>query len=924
MKASAVVFVAVLLLTASPVAAAGKPNVVFILADDFGQRDLGCYGSTFYETPNLDRIAREGARFTDAYAACPVCSPTRASLMTGLWPQRTGITDFIAPGGGNGPEKWNRNTILLPAPNNERLSLDSPTLAKAMKSAGYATFFAGKWHLGPEGFWPENQGFDINMGGTERGAPSGTGRYFSPYGNPRLPDGPPGEHLPDRLATETTKFIEANKEKPFFAYLSFYSVHTPLMARADLQKKYEEKRARLGLPEKWGREHTRDVRLVQNHAIYAAMIEAMDQAIGKVLAKLDEIGQRDNTLVIFTSDNGGLSTSEGWPTSNLPLRGGKGWMYEGGIREPFLVRWPAVVKPNRVIHTPVSSPDIFPTLLEVAGSSPLPGQKLDGVSLLPVFRGESLPERALFWHYPHYGNQGGAPGAAIRRGDWKLIEWFEDRRVELFNVVADVGETTDLAQRETARADALRSELHRWQKEVGAIFPAPNPKYDLQRPSGRFAARTATPPELSSNRPPARPPLPLRVIVETDAGGDPDDEQSLVRFLLYVSEWDVEGIIAARPTARDGENENTERTGLGILRRMLRAYGDVFPSLVHHDSRYPTPEQLRARTVAGYGGDDGVNLILKAVDADDPRPVWFLNWGTDQDSGESSLKRALDRVLAERGREEYVRFKKKLRLSSADRFGEHTTAIDPPFPLWVDTFRPEVDRKRWYHRFSGITARAGGFDVQRDVLNGHGPLGALYPLNTTHPQKEGDTMTFLYLVPTGMNAPDEPTWGSWAGRYGLQDESSDRQYYWANQPDTWNKTTHRDNSLARFAEELQNDFRARLDWCVKPFAEANHAPIVRLAGDRRQRVKSGATVEFDASATTDPDKNSLTYRWWIYPEPGTFRDEVLIEATTPGKARLVAPKVDAPKTLHVMLTVTDDGSPPLSQYARAVLSVTND
>jgi len=470
-------------------AAPKKPNIVFFLADDLGQRDLGAYGSTFYETPHLDRLAKDGAKFTDAYAACPVCSPTRASIMSGQWPQRTGVTDYI--GAARTPQEWKRNTRLLPAPYTDRLALTAPTLAKAMKSAGYATFFAGKWHLGPEGHWPENQGFDINMGGIDRGGPYGGKRYFSPYGNPRLSDGPDGEHLPDRLATETAKFIEANKSRPFFAYYSFYDVHTPLMAREDLRKKYEEKRVRLGLTEKWGREGEREVRLTQEHAVYAAMVEAMDLAVGKVLAKLDELGLRENTLVIFTSDNGGLSTSEGWPTSNLPLRGGKGWMYEGGIREPLLVRWPAVVKPGSIIGTPVSSPDFFPTLLEVAGAKPQPGQTLDGASLVPLFKGGTLPERALFWHYPHYGNQGGAPSAAVRRGDWKLIEWQEDNRAELFNLAQDISEQTNLADKEPKRAADLRAELAAWQKQVGAKFPIPNPNYDPAKPSGRFSVRPA-------------------------------------------------------------------------------------------------------------------------------------------------------------------------------------------------------------------------------------------------------------------------------------------------------------------------------------------------------------------------------------------------------------------------------------------------
>ncbi len=467
--------------------AADKTNIIFFLVDDLGQRDLGCYGSTFYETPNLDRLAREGMLFTDAYAACPVCSPTRASIMTGQWPQRTGITDFI--GAPLKPQGWKRNTKLLPAPYTDRLSLSTPTLAKSLKAAGYSTFFAGKWHLGPEGWWPEDQGFDINRGGIDRGGPYGGNKYFSPYGNPRLTDGPEGEHLPDRLAAETVNFIEANKDRPFFAYFSFYSVHTPLMAREDLKTKYEEKRKRLGLKEQWGREFERDVRLVQDHAVYAAMVEAMDQAVGKVLAKLDSLGLRENTLVVFTSDNGGLSTSEGWPTSNAPLRGGKGWLYEGGIREPLLIRWPKVIKPESVVDTPVSSPDFFPTLLEVAGSQSQPDQILDGVSLIPVLQGRTLQERPLYWHYPHYGNQGGAPGAAMRKGNWKLIEWQEDSKIELYNLSVDLGEKVDLAGKESARAKEMLDELREWQRKVGAKFPIPNPDYDPSKPNGRAAKR---------------------------------------------------------------------------------------------------------------------------------------------------------------------------------------------------------------------------------------------------------------------------------------------------------------------------------------------------------------------------------------------------------------------------------------------------
>ncbi len=468
-------------------AAEQRPNVLLILADDLGQRDLGCYGSKFYDTPHLDRLAGEGALFTDAYAACPVCSPTRASLMAGQWPQRTGVTDYI--GAARTPEEWKRNTVALPAPYSDRLSFESITLAEVARTAGYATFFAGKWHLGPEGWWPENQGFDFNLGGHDRGGPYGGNKYFSPYGNPRLTDGPEGEHLPDRLAAETSRFIESHRDGHFFACLSFYSVHTPLMAREDLREKYEARKQQLGLQDEWGREGERDVRLVQNHAVYAGMVEAMDEAVGRVLKTLDELGLADETLVIFTSDNGGLSTSEGWPTSNLPLRGGKGWMYEGGIREPFLARWPGVINPGAVVSDPVSSPDVFATLLEVSGTPASPAQPVDGVSLLPVFRGNPLPERPLFWHYPHYGNQGGAPAAAIRRGDWKLIQWLEDDRTELFNLAADIAEQNEIGALHPEIVSRLKAELTAWQTQVGAKFPAPNPGYDSSKPNGRAATR---------------------------------------------------------------------------------------------------------------------------------------------------------------------------------------------------------------------------------------------------------------------------------------------------------------------------------------------------------------------------------------------------------------------------------------------------
>lgn len=457
--------------------AARRPNLVFILVDDMGWRDAGCFGSTFYDTPHIDRLAREGMRFTDAYAACPVCSPTRASIMTGKYPARLHLTDWIPGRQANAQARARMK--LLPPEFEQQLALDEVTLAETLKEAGYATFFAGKWHLGSAGYYPEDQGFDVNKGGWERGGPYGGNRYFSPYGNPKLSDGPEGEHLPHRLATETCKFIEARQGRPFLAYLSFYSVHTPLMARADLQTKYEAKAKHVDHDgPAWGAEGERKVRLVQDHAVYAGMIEAMDQAVGKVLDALDRLDLARETVVFFMSDNGGLSTAEGSPTSNVPLRGGKGWLYEGGIREPMLVRWPGAVKPGAVCHEPVISTDFYPTMLEMAGLPPRPRQHTDGVSLAGLLRGDGHWKRqALYWHYPHYSNQGGGPGGAVRAGDYKLIEFYENGRVELYNLRDDIGEAHNLAAEMPKKAAELRQMLRTWRREVGAVMPRPNQDY---------------------------------------------------------------------------------------------------------------------------------------------------------------------------------------------------------------------------------------------------------------------------------------------------------------------------------------------------------------------------------------------------------------------------------------------------------------
>jgi len=453
-------------------------NFLFILVDDLGWTDLGSFGSSFYETPNLDRFSKTSMKFTQAYAACPVCSPTRASIMTGKYPARMNTTDwFGAPQPYTVDRHWTRDKPLLPAEYVENMPLEEITIAEALKERGYATFFAGKWHLGGEGFYPEDQGFDINKGGWEKGGPWGGGQYFSPYGNPKLTDGPEGEHLPDRLASETIEFIATHKDSAFLAYLSFYSVHTPLIGRPDLVGKYEKKSQALDFQgEKFIPIQNNQWRQVQDHPVYGAMVEAMDAAVGRVLDALDSFDISDHTVVFFMSDNGGLSTSEGHPTTNLPLRAGKGWLYEGGIREPMMIRWPGVTEGPGTCSFPVTSTDFYPTILEMAGLPLLPEQHKDGISLTPLLHGEKILSReAIYWHYPHYGNQGGSPGSAMRTGNLKLIEYFEDGHLELYDLEKDIGETVNLAESSPAIADSLHNMLKNWREEVKARYPTPNP-----------------------------------------------------------------------------------------------------------------------------------------------------------------------------------------------------------------------------------------------------------------------------------------------------------------------------------------------------------------------------------------------------------------------------------------------------------------
>ena len=443
-----------------------KPNIVLVLIDDYGWADTGCYGSTYHRTPNIDALAARGMRFTDAYAAAPVCSPTRAALMTGKHPARLRITDWL-PGRGDMPAQKLARPIIQ-----QELPLTETTFAEALKQAGYATASIGKWHLGGKGFEPERQGFDLNVTGDHTGTPLS---YFAPYQRdgrfmPGLETAPAGEYLPDRLAAEAERFIEQNKDKPFFLYLPHYSVHIPMKAKADLIAKYR------ALPKPASG---------QNNPVYAAMIESMDDSIGRMTRKLEQLGLAKDTVFIFTADNGGLATPEGPDTpatTNAPLRAGKGYLYEGGIRVPLIVTWPKRIKAGSVNRTPVYSADLFATAVEIAGLKNTTG--VDGLSMLPLLTARgSFKRDAIYWHYPHYSNQsvnGGhldQPGAAIRQGDYKLIEFFQDNHVELYDLKRDLGEQNDLARSRPQQAVQLRQKLATWRQAVGAQMMTLNPQY---------------------------------------------------------------------------------------------------------------------------------------------------------------------------------------------------------------------------------------------------------------------------------------------------------------------------------------------------------------------------------------------------------------------------------------------------------------
>ena len=452
------VLILLLVLTARALAAddgAGPPNIILIVADDLGWRDAGFMGSDFYETPNLDRLAADGLVFTQAYANCANCAPSRASIMSGQYAPRTGIYTVGSPDRGR-----SQHRRLLTLPNRRSLEGNIITLAEALKAAGYATASIGKWHLGDgphEG--PQGQGFDVNVAGNLNGHPPS---YFSPYRNKDLPDGEKGEYLTTRLTDEAIAFVSERRSRPFFLYLPYFAVHMPIQPEADRREKYERK-ARGNL---------------HDHPAYAAMIDGLDANIGRLLDAVDGLNLADNTLIVFTSDNGGVGSL----TRMTPLRGFKGTFYEGGIRVPFIVRWPGHVARGERCETPIIGLDLYPTLL-AAGGAPLPeDQPIDGVNLLPLLtRGEEPHRSALYWHFPNYigpGHPDGAkPCSVIRKGRWKLIEFLEDHRVELYNLEDDLGESNDLAATMPEKAGELRRMLEVWRKDADVQMPRPNPKY---------------------------------------------------------------------------------------------------------------------------------------------------------------------------------------------------------------------------------------------------------------------------------------------------------------------------------------------------------------------------------------------------------------------------------------------------------------
>ena len=449
-----------------------KPNIVLVLVDDLGWMDTGCYGSRYYETPNIDRLASQGMRFTNGYAACAVCSPTRAAVLTGRYPARVGVTDWIRArfqGGAIPTDKKNpsgyvggKNRRLLCPRNPLWMELDEITLAEALEPAGYTSCHIGKWHLGADDWYPEHQGFHYNYGGCDFGQPPS---YFDPYANarqeieriPTLEPRKKGEYLEDRLGDEPVNFIRTHSDRPFFLYMANYAVHTPIQGREDLVEKYKAKTP-----------------TNQKNPVYAAMVESVDHVVGKIMDALDANGQTENTIVIFTSDNGGLLG----PTRNAPLRSGKGFPYEGGIREPVIVRWPGVVEPGTECDVPVTSVDYFPTLCAAAGVRLPSDRPIDGENIMPLLtRSGEINRDAIYWHFPHYRGKLG-PYSIVREGDWKLIKRYDEETFELYNLANDLSETRDLSQNMPAKARELDARLRAWLQETSAKLPKKNPDYE--------------------------------------------------------------------------------------------------------------------------------------------------------------------------------------------------------------------------------------------------------------------------------------------------------------------------------------------------------------------------------------------------------------------------------------------------------------
>ncbi|MWW23311.1 sulfatase [Algibacter lectus] len=458
-----------------------KPNVLFVLVDDLGYQDLSVMGSDYYETPNIDKIAKSGTIFTNGYATCTVCSPSRASLLTGQFTARHGITQYEGAQSGQGWKAKNRYTKLLPPDFKQHLDLDALTLPEAFKAGGYSTFFAGKWHLGSkeQHSLPTDHGFDVNQGGNKSGGPNGG--YFSPFKNPNLTNLPEekGMTLSMKLAKETSKFIEKNKDTTFLAYLSFYAVHAPIQTSEEKWKKYRDKAEKMGIDENgFKMERVLPARKHQDNPVYAGLIEQVDEALGTVMQTLRDLDLDKNTIIVFTSDNGGVTSGDNFSTAQLDIRGGKGYQWEGGVRIPYFVYVPWMDQKGSNIDVPVSGTDLFPTLLDLAGLPLEPQAHMDGVSLKPLLEGKTIDERPLFWHYPHYGNQGGEPSSIIRKGNWKLIYYWEDLHSELYNLDSDLMERNNVADSNKELTASLKTELLEWLESMNTQYAEEDPLWD--------------------------------------------------------------------------------------------------------------------------------------------------------------------------------------------------------------------------------------------------------------------------------------------------------------------------------------------------------------------------------------------------------------------------------------------------------------